>query len=69
MSIIPKSVHVESMQQNIDIWDFTLTEEEMAKIRGIHGKSQGSHRFYGISFALRYCVGVPPVICRKVLVK
>lgn len=29
VSIIPKSVHVERMQQNIDIWDFDLTEEEM----------------------------------------
>lgn len=29
VSIIPKSVHVERMQQNIDIWDFYLTEEEM----------------------------------------
>ena len=32
VSIIPKSVHVDRMEQNIDIWDFTLTEEEMAKI-------------------------------------
>lgn len=32
VSIIPKSVHVERMEQNIDIWDFTLTNEEMAKI-------------------------------------
>ena len=32
VSIIPKSVHVERMQQNIDIWDFTLTDEEMAAI-------------------------------------
>ena len=32
VSIIPKSVHVERMRQNIDIWDFTLTEEEMAVI-------------------------------------
>lgn len=32
VSIIPKSVHVERMQQNIDIWDFTLTEEEMSVI-------------------------------------
>lgn len=32
VSILPKSVHVERMQQNIDIWDFTLTEEEMAKV-------------------------------------
>ncbi|WP_330628786.1 aldo/keto reductase [Candidatus Acetatifactor stercoripullorum] len=32
VSIIPKSVHVERMEQNIDIWDFALTDEEMAKI-------------------------------------
>lgn len=32
VSIIPKSVHVERMEQNFDIWDFTLTDEEMAKI-------------------------------------
>jgi diketogulonate reductase-like aldo/keto reductase len=30
--IIPKSTHVERMEQNLDIWDFTLTDEEMAKI-------------------------------------
>ena len=34
VSIIPKSVHVERMEQNIDIWDFTLTDEEMAVIAG-----------------------------------
>lgn len=32
VSIIPKSVHVERMEQNIDIWDFALTEEEMQKV-------------------------------------
>lgn len=32
VSIIPKSVHVDRMEQNMDIWDFTLTEEEMEKI-------------------------------------
>lgn len=32
VSVIPKSVHVERMEQNIDIWDFTLTDEEMEKI-------------------------------------
>lgn len=32
VSIIPKSVHVERMKENIDIWDFTLTEEEMKVI-------------------------------------
>lgn len=28
VSIIPKSVHVERMEQNIDIWDFELTDGE-----------------------------------------
>ncbi|MBB5182729.1 aldo/keto reductase [Catenisphaera adipataccumulans] len=32
VSIIPKSTHVERMEQNIDIWDFELTEEEMKTI-------------------------------------
>ena len=32
VSIIPKSVHVERMIQNLDVWDFTLTEEEMATV-------------------------------------
>ena len=32
VSIIPKSVHVERMEQNIDIWDFTLTDDEREKI-------------------------------------
>lgn len=32
VSIIPKSVHVERMEQNLDIWDFSLTEDEMKTI-------------------------------------
>ena len=32
VSIIPKSVHVERMEQNIDIWDFQLTDAEMETI-------------------------------------
>ncbi len=32
VSILPKSVHVERMEQNIDIWDFALTDEDMQKI-------------------------------------
>jgi 2,5-diketo-D-gluconate reductase A len=30
--IIPKSTHVERMKQNIDIYNFTLSDEEMARI-------------------------------------
>lgn len=38
--IIPKSVHVERMEQNLDILDFTLSEEDMAEIARLDtGKS------------------------------
>ena len=32
VAVIPKTVHKERMEQNIDIWDFSLTKEEMSKI-------------------------------------
>ncbi len=32
VSIIPKSVHVERMKENLGIWDFSLSEEEMQTI-------------------------------------
>lgn len=32
VSIIPKSVHVDRMKQNIDIWDFELTADDVAAI-------------------------------------
>lgn len=38
--IIPKSVHIERMEQNIDIFDFTLSPEDMAEIAALDtGKS------------------------------
>ena len=30
--VIPKSVHKDRMEQNMDIWDFVLSEEDMAEI-------------------------------------
>lgn len=33
--VIPKSVHKNRMEQNIDIWDFSLTEEEMSEIAAL----------------------------------
>ncbi len=33
--IIPKSTHVERMRQNIDLFDFALTDEEMAAIAAL----------------------------------
>lgn len=32
VTVIPKSVHKERMEQNINIWDFTLSGEDMAEI-------------------------------------
>ena len=38
--IIPKSVHIERMKQNLDIFDFELSDEEMAEIATLDtGKS------------------------------
>ena len=38
--IIPKSVHVERMEQNLNILDFTLSDEDMAEIARLDtGKS------------------------------
>ena len=33
--VIPKSVHEDRMRQNMDIWDFELTEEEMQRISSL----------------------------------
>lgn len=39
--IIPKSTHIERMEQNMDIWDFELSADEMAKITALDlGKSE-----------------------------
>ena len=35
VTVIPKSVHKERMEQNINIWDFTLSGEDMAEIAGL----------------------------------
>ena len=32
VTVIPKSIHKERMEQNIDIWDFKLSDEDMAEI-------------------------------------
>lgn len=33
--VIPKSIHKERMEENLDIWDFSLGEEDMAKIAAL----------------------------------
>lgn len=40
-AIIPKSVHVERMRENIDIWDFALSADDMAAIAALDtGRSE-----------------------------
>ena len=36
VTVIPKSVHKERMEQNLAIWDFQLSDEDMAEIAGLN---------------------------------
>ena len=36
VTVIPKSVHRERMEQNLAIWDFQLSDEDMAEIAGLN---------------------------------
>ena len=40
--VIPKSVHAERIAQNIDVFDFTLTDEEMTLIASLDKNQRGS---------------------------
>ena len=42
---IPKSSHKERMAQNIDIFDFTLTDEEMTQIAAMNQHDAGTRNF------------------------
>lgn len=39
VAVIPKSVHRERMEQNLDVFDFELTADEMAKIAALDTKT------------------------------
>ena len=47
---IPKSTHKERMEQNFNIFDFTLTEEEMSKIAEMNEHDNGTIHFNNIQF-------------------
>lgn len=42
---IPKSTHVERMRQNLDIFDFTLSNEDMAQIATLNQQDTGTVSF------------------------
>lgn len=52
---IPKSVHVERMQQNFDIFDFTLSAEEMAQVAMLNQQDTGFINFSDPAF-VRYLI-------------
>lgn len=47
---IPKSVHVERMQQNFDIFDFSLTADEMTQVATLNQQDAGFIDINSLSF-------------------
>ncbi len=38
VSVLPKSVHRERIEANLDVWDFELSDQEMTSIAGLDGQ-------------------------------
>lgn len=55
--VIPKSVHKERIEENFDIWDFTLTDEEMAQISSLDMGYQGTAVKHFDPEFVRMCTG------------
>ena len=55
--IIPKSTHLSRIQENFDIWDFTLTEEEMKKISSLDMGPGGTRTKHFDPDFVRMCLG------------
>lgn len=47
---IPKSSHKERMAQNIDIFDFTLSTDEMRQIVSLNEHDSGTVNFTDVNF-------------------
>ena len=55
--VIPKSVRIERMRQNMDVFDFTLTEDDMAAIAALDGGKSLFFSHYDpelVNFLLHY---------------
>ena len=55
--IIPKSTHEERIRENIDIWDFELSEEEMNRIASLDMGYTGSRAKHFDPDFVRMCLG------------
>ncbi len=55
MIIIPKTTHVQRMRENIDVFDFTLSPDEMAEIEKLNEKDTGNVNFDDPAF-IRYLI-------------
>ena len=51
--VIPKSTHKERTEQNFDIWDFTLSEEDMETIANLDTGQSGIVNHYDPKFVKR----------------
>lgn len=47
---IPKSTHADRMAQNLDIFDFELSEDEMNQIAGMNAHDEGTVNFSDVNF-------------------
>ena len=57
VAVLPKSVHFNRLQENLDIWDFSLTEDEMVGIASLDLGYTGSRfKHFEPEFVLR-CLG------------
>ncbi|MBQ7183469.1 MAG: aldo/keto reductase [Clostridia bacterium] len=55
--VLPKSVHFDRIRENFDIWDFTLTDEEMASVAALDmGYSGTRFKHFDPDF-VRRCLG------------
>lgn len=54
--VIPKSTHKQRIEENFDIWDFTLTKEEMEKISSLDMGNSGTRAKHFDPDFVRMCV-------------
>ena len=57
VTVIPKSTHKERIEENFDIWDFTLTDDEMNQVSSLDMGYQGTAVKHFTPEFVRMCLG------------